>query len=451
MNIKLFTTFSGYESQYIAFNEFSKSINNQISATLVGWCDIDYYERKINRVVSSHNVNFPESYDGYFNDIQTVDWKAAPDFDMLFCSSPCQDLSGIGKGKGLDPETGSRSSLLFEVEKAIDEKHPNYIICENVKGEVFNGPKRNHLPFFIEFNHSLALKGYTCYWKVLHASDYGVPQNRPRTFLVAIKNEIDEKKPFLWPKPLPLKCKPLDYLDKSVENKYYLSHNSILTFIEHLVRRKSKRGSTMAQCGKDVTVENGDKIVSRTVTALCENDVIPTLVAKVHGGNERTFAGKGRGNCAGLFEVWEHSHRNSKEENELNRQLQKLARQYNNKNTKPWVKEILESILALKPNQYVRVRKITPTETLRFMGVPQEYIQRMTRPRVELKKLGYSEEQIDKLLTVHGKVIKVNDQELYHQAGNSIVVDVIKHIYASLLLSREEYEKWYEKQLIENN
>ena len=75
----------------------------------------------------------------------------------------------------------------------------------------------------------------------------------------------------------------------------------------------------------------------------------------------------------------------------------------------------------------------------------------MTRPRVELKKLGYSEEQIDKLLTVHGKVIKVNDQELYHQAGNSIVVDVIKHIYASLLLSREEYEKWYEKQLIENN
>lgn len=97
MNIKLFTTFSGYESQYIAFNEFSKSINNLISATLVGWCDIDYYEGSINRVVSSHNANFPESYGDYFNDIQTVDWKAAPDFDMLFCSSPCQDLSGIGK------------------------------------------------------------------------------------------------------------------------------------------------------------------------------------------------------------------------------------------------------------------------------------------------------------------------------------------------------------------
>ena len=47
--------------------------------------------------------------------------------------------------------------------------------------------------------------------------------------------------------------------------------------------------------------------------------------------------------------------------------------------------------------------------------------------------------------------MKVNDKELYNQAGNSIVVDVIKHIYASLLLSREEYENWYEKQLKENN
>ena len=450
MNIKLFTTFSGYESQYIAFNEFSKSINNQISATLVGWCDIDYYEGSINRVVSSHNANFPESYGDYFNDIQTVDWKAAPDFDMLFCSSPCQDLSGIGKGKGLDPETGSRSSLLFEVEKAIDEKHPNYIICENVKGEVFDGPIRKNLPFFIEFNHSLALKGYTCYWKVLHGSDYGVPQNRPRTFLVAIKNEIDEKKPFQWPKHLPM-SNPLGYFDKFVDNKYYLSHNSILTFMNYLTCGKSKRRSTMVQCGKDVTAENGDKIVSRTVTALCEDGSIPTLLANGFGGTEKMLANQGMGKCSGLFEVWEHTHNNSKEEMKLNQQLQELARRYKNKNIKPWVKEILDSILTLKPNQYVRVRKMTPTEAFRFMGVPQEYIQRMTQPRVELKKLGYSKEQIDKLLTVHGKVMKVNDKKLYHQAGNSIVVDVIKHIYASLLLSREEYENWYEKQLKENN
>lgn len=453
MKINLFTTFSGFESQFIALQKFNNSLTSlkdrviSFLIYLIGWCDIDFYEGKINNVVASHNANFPGSASCYHNDISTVNWKTVPGFNMLFCSSPCQDVSALGAGKGLDPDTQSRSSLLFEVEKAVDEKHPDYLICENVKGEVFDGPKRKNLPFFTEFNHSLATKGYTCYWKVLHASDYGFPQNRPRTYLIAIKNEIDQKKPFQWPKPLPMKHKPIDLFDQEADDKYYLSHNSILTFMEYLALGSSNRSSTMRECGKSVAIEAGDHVVSRTVTALCSNGAIPTLVAKAYGGTEKMLAGCGVGNCSGLFEVWERSRTNTKEEQDFNLMLKQLAESFSGYTLKAWVAEVLDAVQNLKDNQYIRLRKMTPTEALRFMAVPEEYIKRMTHPREELMKLGYSKDQIDKLLTVHGKVVKVTDKDLYHQAGNSIVVDVLVHIYASLLLSRDDYELWYEEQL----
>lgn len=80
-----------------------------------------------------------------------------------------------------------------------------------------------------------------------------------------------------------------------------------------------------------------------------------------------------------------------------------------------------------------RLRKITPQEALRIMGVEEKYIKRMTNPRVELKELGYTDKQIDNLLVHQNK-----DKDLYRQAGNSIVVDVLYYIFEELFIPKAE-------------
>lgn len=80
-----------------------------------------------------------------------------------------------------------------------------------------------------------------------------------------------------------------------------------------------------------------------------------------------------------------------------------------------------------------RLRRITPTEALRIMGVDEKYIKRMTNPRTELKKLGYTDKQIDKLLVHNNK-----DKDLYKQAGNSIVVDVLYYIFEELFIPKAD-------------
>ena len=87
----------------------------------------------------------------------------------------------------------------------------------------------------------------------------------------------------------------------------------------------------------------------------------------------------------------------------------------------------------LDKNLTCRVRKLTPAEVLRIMGVDEKYINRMTNPRTELKKLGYTDKQIDKLLVHNNK-----DKDLYQQAGNSIVVDVLYYIFEELFIPKTE-------------
>ena len=87
-------------------------------------------------------------------------------------------------------------------------------------------------------------------------------------------------------------------------------------------------------------------------------------------------------------------------------------------------------------NLTCRLRRITPAEALRIMGVEEKYIKRMTNPRVELKKLGYTDDQIDILLVHNNK-----DKDLYKQAGNSIVVDVLYYIFEELFIPKAESKK----------
>ena len=149
-------------------------------------------------------------------DISKVETQNIPDHDLFTYSFPCQDISVAGKGLGLNEGSDTRSGLLWECQKVIDGKRPKYLLLENVKNLV--GKKHKHN--FDKWLEWLEEQGYTNYWQVLNAKDYGVPQNRERVFVVSI---LGEHEPYEFPEPIELELRLKDVLESEVDEKFYLS------------------------------------------------------------------------------------------------------------------------------------------------------------------------------------------------------------------------------------
>lgn len=211
--IRVFTAFSGYDSQCLALEKLKQSFSD-FDYTLVGWSEIDKY------AIQAHNALFPEASDKNYGDISKIDWSQVPDFDLFTYSFPCTDISSAGQQKGLSEGSGTRSSLLWECRKAIEIKRPKFLLMENVKALV----SKVFIPYFKEWERYLASLGYSNFAKVLNATDYGVPQNRERIFMVSI---LDEQAGFHFPEPLPLERSLADVLETDVPEKYYLSQKMV--------------------------------------------------------------------------------------------------------------------------------------------------------------------------------------------------------------------------------
>ena len=95
---------------------------------------------------------------------------------------------------------------------------------------------------------------------------------------------------------------------------------------------------------------------------------------------------------------------------------------------------ILNAVKNITEGESVWIRKATPKETLRFMGVNDRFIDRMVHPVRELEKLGYNGVEIEGLLTVNGERQKVSDRDLYRMAGNSIVVGMLHNVFRSMFI-----------------
>ena len=156
-----------------------------------------------------------------YGDIQGIDPATLPDFDLFTYSFPCQDISVAGYQCGLNENSGTRSSLLWECCKIIETKKPKYLMMENVKNLVGKRHKENFLKF-LEYLESL---GYKNSWAVLNARDYGVPQNRERVFCIS---ELNAKQNFVFPEPIKLKFKLNDILEEDVDERYYLKNGQVM-------------------------------------------------------------------------------------------------------------------------------------------------------------------------------------------------------------------------------
>ena len=158
-------------------------------------------------------------------DIRAI--EALPDADFWTYSFPCQDISVAGKGAGI--KEGTRSGLLFEVERLLiraaeDGTLPKYLLLENVKNLVSKKFKAD----FDRWLSFLSSLGYTNYWQILNAKDYGIPQNRERVFCVSIRGDHT---PFVFPEKQELKLRLRDMIDEVVDEKYYLKESTIRSII----------------------------------------------------------------------------------------------------------------------------------------------------------------------------------------------------------------------------
>lgn len=163
---------------------------------------------------------------------------------VLTYSFPCQDLSLAGKGKGMSKDSGTRSGLLWQVERILLECKeigtlPNVLIMENVP-EVRSC---NNIQDFTAWVHQLEKLGYSNYCDILNAKDFGIPQNRRRCFMVSILGEWNYK----MPTTIKLKYRLKDMLEKEVDKKYYLSSKMIegminTKFNQYSIENKVKDG-----------------------------------------------------------------------------------------------------------------------------------------------------------------------------------------------------------------
>ena len=205
MKLRVLSLFSGIGAFEMALR------NIEIDYELVNFCENDKYAIKAYCAIHDVDENLN------LGDITKISIENLPkDIDLITHGSPCQDFSVAGLQRGGDEGSETRSSLMWNTVEIIKHCKPKYVIWENVKNVLSKKHKHN----FDKYLKTLELLGYTNYWKVLNAKDYGVPQNRERVFVVSI---LGEHKPYEFPKPIKLEKRLKDILEIEIDDKYYLS------------------------------------------------------------------------------------------------------------------------------------------------------------------------------------------------------------------------------------
>lgn len=167
----------------------------------------------------TYRYNFPETVLTEC-DIRTVTAENIPDFDVLIAGFPCQPFSVCGKQQGF---ADRRGNLFFEIMRIVDKKMPEIIFLENVA----NLTEHDNGRTFITIHNELATRNYYIRYIIADACDYGIPQHRTRTYIVAF-HDYDLCNRFSFPEKRKLKKHIYDIIDrtKKADPRYYLDIDS---------------------------------------------------------------------------------------------------------------------------------------------------------------------------------------------------------------------------------
>lgn len=264
--IRLFEGFSGYGSQKLAFNRLDISVesvgiseidpdaiiayaalhcdeseyideglNIETKRQILMDCNVGYdFKEGKSKIPRMEKVKLEQLFKAHIlsknkGDISLLQIDDLPDMNFFTYSFPCTDISVAGKQEGLEKGSGTRSSLLWECEKVITGKRPEYLMMENVKNLV----GKNHKEDFDIWLGILDGLGYNNYWKVINAKDCGVPQNRERVFCVSIRRDVDEGT-FRFNEPFDNGVRLKDLLEEEVDEKYYIGSEKVEKLLRQL-------------------------------------------------------------------------------------------------------------------------------------------------------------------------------------------------------------------------
>lgn len=218
MKIKLIHLFSGLGAPEKALKRLGIDISGHQC------CEIDKFAIKAYNAIHGDTFNYGDI--SLIKEEDIIKERDRGEIDMVVYGFPCTDLSVSGQQKGMEKGSGTRSSLLWEVEKFIKCGKPKYLIMENVKNLIGNKFKK----YFEEWLSLLDGYGYKSYYKVLNARDYNIPQNRERVFVVSIRKDLN--KDFEFPNKQELKTKLKDLLEDNPEDYYYNVCKSMRNAVE---------------------------------------------------------------------------------------------------------------------------------------------------------------------------------------------------------------------------
>ena len=446
--LKVATAFSGYDSQKMALERLHNAFPD-FCFELVAWSEID------ENAIAAHNAIFPEDKSKNLGDISKIDWAKAPDFDLFTYSFPCQDISAAGKQSGFEEGTGTRSSLLWECKKTIEAKKPRYLMMENVKALA----SAKFLPFLRQWQSWLHSQGYENFTQILNASDYEVPQNRERVFMISILRTDNNPYPsYYFPKKLKLEKRIKHILEQNVDESYYLSQKALEYFcragqrVDDNFLKQAAEPKIAASRGRGEfnrqQLEINESGTSNTLTSVSKDNLLIEPKVNIVGQydssqNSRIIDTEGISYCVtnghkdGMPKIIEPNVLRQ-ERTEQGKQIRKLAKgdkgiKFNggNKEFCPRTDGLsntlststkdnmlampelrcIEGCMVDKYGNRYRVRKLTPKECFRLMDVSDG----------DIKKMESS------------GVAKTN---LYKLAGNSIVVACMFHIFRKLFVEK---------------
>lgn len=459
--IRLIELFAGYGSQAMALK--------RIGAKFEHYRVVEFDKYAIASYNAVHGTDFPtmDITKVHAEDLNICDTNAFT--YLLTYSFPCTDLSVAGKQAGMSKGSGTRSGLLWEVERILTEirdsggELPQILFMENVP-QVHS---QDNMPDFRKWLDFLESLGYTNYYQDLNAKNYGVAQNRERCFMFSFLGEYN----YHFPQPIALKKKLKDYLEDNVDEKYYINNEKADELIKQLIDNGTLPQHSRAEfqtCGQTETLllkgmsskkyePYAEKVdISTTLCArdykglnnFGQNGVIEVMadvnvigqmdntIVAMRGRNpdnpsDRTSGSpteqrlevnmQGTSNC--LTSVQKDNMVLEKplllggvgKENEFGSQYRQGNRVYSSDacamalNSQPVGNAGGNSYLY---NVDYRIRKLTPRECGRLMGV--------------------SDEDIDKMAVVN------SNTQLYKQFGNSIVVDVMCAMFKNLNIKQGE-------------
>jgi DNA (cytosine-5)-methyltransferase 1 len=163
----------------------------------------------------TYNINHKIAPSG---DITNINEADIPNHDILCAGFPCQAFSISGKQKGFED---TRGTLFFDIARIVDHHKPKVLFLENVKNFIKHDGG-NTLKTVVNV---IVKMGYNVYYEVLNTSNFGLPQNRERVYIVAFRNDVDNST-FHFPSFI-MKSKLIDILEDNPKNGKIIKREDI--------------------------------------------------------------------------------------------------------------------------------------------------------------------------------------------------------------------------------